>query len=229
LIRIDPYFFIYQCYAKGRWMNKSIYHVFTTEFQDQSTEYYELAILEGRIRVNGCQVSSEYKIKSMDRIQHLIHRHELPVNRFPEIEYIYEDRELLIVNKPSSLPVHPSGRYSHNTLIEMIKHRKKLTKLYLSNRLDRLTSGIVIIGLNEVIAKKIESEMKLNKVSKEYFCRVDGKFPEFVECDQPIKVLDPKLGLYMVHPDGKPSFTRFELVKFNGKSSLVKAIPKTGR
>ncbi|KAJ9072230.1 DRAP deaminase [Entomophthora muscae] len=121
-------------------------------------------------------------------------------------------------------------RYRYNTLLHILANEFEITKFYPANRLDRLTSGIILIAQNPQVACEFERLMKGGSISKSYYCRVNGEFPEGkIKCDEPIKTFSFKLGLNHVHPDGKLCSTDFERVSFNGTSSLVKCQPLTGR
>ena len=72
------------------------------------------------------------------------------------------------------------------------------------NRLDRLTSGLMIIPLSPVLAGKLSKEFAGGQVKKEYIARCKGKFPEGeVTCEEPLLTVDRQMGLNIVHPEGK--------------------------
>jgi tRNA pseudouridine synthase 9 len=76
---VEPYDFTFESFAKGRWIGKSIYDVFITEFRDRSNAYYALVIDSGKIKVNGKDVTRDYIIQNGDVLSHSVHRHEPPV------------------------------------------------------------------------------------------------------------------------------------------------------
>ncbi|KAI9303330.1 pseudouridine synthase [Cunninghamella echinulata] len=229
LRKVKPYYFNYQAYAKGRWLGKTILDVFTTEFRDRSEVYYRYAIEKGLLTINGENVTTETIIKNGDIIGHKIHRHEPPVIDSP-IKIVYEADNLLVVDKPGSIPVHPAGRYRHNSVVHILRNEKNIPKLYPSNRLDRLTSGLMLICKTSLKAAHMEHDMKNGNIQKEYVCRVDGEFPtEEIVCDQPIKIISHKLSMNYVHPDGKPCTTIFNRLSFDGTTSIVRCRPITGR
>lgn len=147
--------------------------------------------------------------------------------------------QLVMVDKPSSIPVHPSGRYHHNSVTrllhslhpELFPHKKgALTKVFPCNRLDRLTSGLLTMALNAERAKEFEGHFGGRRVGKIYVARVRGEFPEgIITCDAPLMVYEHKLSLNCVSPSGKPAVTVFERLSFNGFSSVVRCKPLTGR
>ncbi|OBZ81822.1 Uncharacterized protein C18B11.02c [Choanephora cucurbitarum] len=227
--KVKPYYFEYKSYAKGRWLGRSILEVFASEFRDRSEEYYRYAIERGLLTINDQQVTTDTIIKTSDVIGHKIHRHEPPCTDQP-IKVVYEDDDLFVVDKPGGIPVHPAGRYRHNTIIHVLKKERNLTKLFPANRLDLPTSGLMLIARNSARAKQLEQEMSAGNIRKEYVCRVDGRFPDGeIVCDAPIKCISHKMSVNYVHEDGKPSVTKFERLSYNGKTSVVRCKPMTGR
>lgn len=98
------------------------------------------------------------------------------------------------------------------------------------NRLDRLTSGVMVLAKKREKIRELEILFRERVVKKEYICRVKGEFPTGpIIVDQPLKVFSHKLGLNCVHPDGKPSITKFKRISYNGRTSVVLAQPITGR
>ncbi|KAF9415517.1 hypothetical protein BGZ94_000073, partial [Podila epigama] len=221
----------YQTYAKGRWLGRKLIEVFNTEFRDRDNTFYERAIKDGRIKVNGETVARDYIIQNSDIVAHDIHRHEPPVANLP-VKVVREDNGVIIVDKPSSIPVHPSGRYRHNTVLHILMKEQGYKELYPVNRLDRLTSGLMIIALSVKRAREFEQMMQKCEIKKEYVCKVAGRFPSGItECHEPIHVASFKLTLNTVHPDGKACSTIFELARYDAASdtSIVYARPVTGR
>ncbi|KAF9332590.1 hypothetical protein BG006_004544 [Podila minutissima] len=231
LRKIKPYFFKYQTYAKGRWLGRQLIEVFNTEFRDRDNTFYERAISDGRIKVNGQIVAQDYIVQNSDIVAHDIHRHEPPVAHLP-VKIVRQDNGVIIVDKPSSVPVHPSGRYRHNTVLHILMKEQGFKELYPVNRLDRLTSGLMIIALSVRKAREFEQMMQKCEINKEYVCKVVGRFPSGItECHEPIHVASFKLTLNTVHPDGKACSTIFELARYDPATdtSIVYARPVTGR
>ncbi len=154
-------------------------------------------------------------IKNGDLISHTLHRHEPPVTDQP-IGIVHEDNDVIVINKPAGVPVHPTGRYNFNSLIEIMRSERGLDWHPLPvNRLDRLTSGVMFIGKHPAGADAISSQIMDRTVRKEYVARVKGRFPEEeVVCSQPILLISPKLGLNRVRAEGKTAETRFRRVAY---------------
>ncbi|GES90577.1 RNA pseudouridylate synthase domain-containing protein 2 [Rhizophagus clarus] len=229
LRKIKPYYYEYQAFAKGRWLGRSVFDIFCTEFRDRSRDYYAYAIETGLITINGKVVTKEKIVKNQDIIGHKIHRHEPPITA-DSIKLISMENDLIVIDKPGSVPVHPSGRYRHNTVLHILQKEFGFSNLYTLNRLDRLTSGIMFLSTNKEKAQEFEQLMQERKIRKEYLCRVIGEFPtDDVRCDKPIMTVSHKLGLNVVHPKGKPCTTIFRRESYNGRTSVVRCEPITGR
>ncbi|QSL66633.1 hypothetical protein MERGE_001016 [Pneumocystis wakefieldiae] len=229
LRKVIPYFFNFKTHAKERWRGRTIYEVFSTEFRDRTPQYYEQEIKNGNVIVNGRIATFEQIIKNGDIIEHLSHRHEPPVID-KKIDIIYQDDGIVVINKPPGIPVHPTGRYRHNSITHIMMAEMGFDRLFPCNRLDRLTSGLMILARNVRIAEEMRKKMHDRRILKEYICKVRGLFPEGeMVCAEPLLTVSPKLGLNAVHPDGKPSKSIFKMIGYDGENSIVHCRPLTGR
>ncbi|XP_077395233.1 pseudouridylate synthase RPUSD2 [Festucalex cinctus] len=230
LRKVHPYYFDFKTYCKGRWIGKSLLEVFESEFRAESIEYYQKAVKEGRIRLNETPVEDlSVILKNNDHMKNTVHRHEPPVVGKP-LEVLVDDGEVLVVDKPASIPVHPCGRFRHNTVIFILGKERGITELHTVHRLDRLTSGVLLFARTLEISKKLDQLVRDRKLEKEYVCRVEGEFPDGeLVCEEPILVVSFKIGLCRVDPKGKECRTVFQRLSFNGKTSVVRCLPLTGR
>ena len=155
-------------------------------------------------------------------------------------EILCETEDFIIVNKPAPLLVHPSVPGNPPTLLDGLKDLLAYdiangARLSIINRLDRETSGIVIVAKNKTTAREFGIAMQQRQITKEYLALVHGTPQEKkITVEAPIlragDVGESKIWVKQIpHPDGKPSITKFELIKKIGSFSLLKAIPETGR
>lgn len=184
--------------------------------------------------------STTTKIKNGDMISHTLHRHEPPVTAQP-IGIVHEDEDVVVINKPAGVPVHPAGRYNYNSLIEIMRAERGQGFTPLPcNRLDRLTSGVMFIAKHKKSAESLTVQLMKRSIRKEYIARVRGGFPEGeIICEQPILQISPKLGLNRVRANGKEAKTVFRRLAYyppstNGQGkrdgySIVRCLPLTGR
>lgn len=132
------------------------------------------------------------------------------------IEIVHEDNDMIVINKPAGLPVHPAGRYNYNSIIEIMRaERSHAWNPLPCNRLDRLTSGVMFIGKNPKAAERISMQIQERSVKKEYVARVIGEFPEGeIVCEQPVMQISPKLGLNRARASGKDARTVFKRLAY---------------
>ncbi|KAI9759203.1 MAG: hypothetical protein M4579_002490 [Chaenotheca gracillima] len=215
LRRVLPYYYTYNTNCKERWRGREILDIFGSEFRDRPVEYYKDAIQNGKVIVNGNAVPTTQIIKNGDVISHTLHRHEPPVTAQP-IGIVHEDNDMIVINKPAGVPVHPAGRYNYNSIVEIMRAERGMGWNPLPcNRLDRLTSGIMFIGKHRRAADEMTVQIKGRTVKKEYIARVSGEFPEGeVVCSQPILQISPKLGLNRVRANGKEARTVFRRLAY---------------
>ncbi|KAM8921389.1 pseudouridylate synthase RPUSD2 [Pelodytes ibericus] len=230
LRKVRPYYFDFETYCKGRWVGKSLLQVFSAEFRAEPLEYYRQAAQAGRLRLNEVLVKDlDTVLKNNDFLRNTVHRHEPPVTAQP-LRILAEDDDMVVVDKPSSLPVHPCGRFRHNTVIFILGKEHNLKELHTIHRLDRMTSGVLMFAKTLEVSKRIDEQVRERQLEKEYVCRVSGEFPEEeVICEEPILVVSYKIGVCRVSPKGKPCKTVFQRLGYNGRSSVVKCFPYTGR
>ncbi|XP_055680387.1 pseudouridylate synthase RPUSD2-like isoform X2 [Lutzomyia longipalpis] len=229
LRKVYPYYFTFTTFTKGRWVGEQILDVFAREFRAHPAEEYERCIKAGTLTVNYEKVPTDYRLKHNDLLANIVHRHEVPVTSQP-ITIVHMDDDIVVVNKPASIPVHPCGRYRHNTVVFILAKEYNLKNLRTIHRLDRLTSGLLLFGRSPKKARQMEHQIRNRQVQKQYVCRVEGEFPDgVIECKEPIEVVSYKIGVCKVSPKGKECTTKFEKLGFNGKSSVVLCKPQTGR
>lgn len=197
---VHPYPYSYHTFAKSRWLGRQLIDVYHDEFGSYPKSYYEAAINAGRILVSGKQVTCDYLVKQGDELTHIVHRHEPAVGlchdvdnnddgteaQTPPIHIIYEDDSLLVVEKPASMPIHACGAYNFNSLMEVLSYWKPDTygtgKLFTVHRLDRLTSGLVLIAKSSSLAKSLSKcIVERDNCQKLYLARVKGKFPDILQ------------------------------------------------
>jgi len=184
------------------------------------------------VTINGRVAAPDTIIRNGDRLESIVHKHEPPVTSTPVKIIRHEPNDYIVIDKPGSIPIHGCGRYFRNSLIEILKNDFGFEKVHPVNRLDRLTSGLMILPLNATRANTVAKEFASGTVKKEYVARVRGEFPEEeITCDQPLLTVDRQIGLNIVHPEGKPAKTIFKRMHYdsNTDTSVVRCRPQTGR
>ncbi|TKY86204.1 hypothetical protein EX895_005029 [Sporisorium graminicola] len=233
LRKTQPYWYEFQTYSKQRWFGRELIEIMTTEFRDRTKEYYVWAIHKGICTVNGQKAGIHQVIGDGDKICNSVHRHEPPVTDEPiKIIHRDDDEGILVIVKPGSIPVHAAGRYLRHTLTDLLRTEHGVEMVYTTNRLDRLTSGIMVCSTKKETASRLGAQFAAGQVSKAYVCRVRGQFPKGeIACKEPILTIDRQSGVNIVHPKGKHCETIFVRLSYDAEtdSSVVFCRPITGR
>ena len=150
----------------------------------------------------------------------------IPCELMPEV--VYEDNDLLIVNKPAMLPIHESHNHQGDTLANSVAGYLQKKGLFCSfravGRLDKGTSGLVVCALNPHAAAKLSGNVK-----KRYLAVACGEFKGSGTNDAPIYRPDPVKTLRTVDERGDKAVTHWESLKTDGKLSLLSITLETGR
>ena len=148
------------------------------------------------------------------------------------LDILYEDEDILVVNKPFDMPVHPSMNNYDNTLGNAVMfHYKDIPFTYRPvNRLDRDTTGVVIIARSAYSAAELSKQLQNGTYKKTYICVTDGvPNPAIGRIDAPIKREQESVIKRIVSNDGKEAITNYKVLEENGKNALVEVKPITGR
>lgn len=199
-------------------------------------------IRKGEVRVNKGRVKAEYKLQSEDlvRIPPIRITEKVTSNSFSNLEQIkhlentiiLETNQFMVVNKPSGMAVHGGSGLSYGLIEAFRALRPKEKFLELVHRLDRDTSGCILIAKRRTFLIHFQNQLRHRKMNKEYLALVSG---EWSKKDQKVKAALRKTERpsgereVIVDPQGKPSETHFSVEKSFGKYSLVLAKPITGR
>lgn len=199
------------------------------------------ALRKGEIRVNKGRVKADYRLVTGDRVR-------IPPLRTPapsdpptiprywaeqlEQRIVYEDGGLLVVDKPSGLAVH-GGSGLNFGMIECLRQvRDKDRYLELVHRLDRDTSGLIMVARRPAVLRELHRQLREDQVDKRYLALVVGKWPRNLSrVDAPLhkNVLQSGERMVRVSKEGKPSITEFSVVERFTEATLVEAKPVTGR
>lgn len=187
------------------------------------------------IFVNGKLKKPTSVAKNGDVIEILINeeKSEFIPQKLP-VECIYEDFDLMVVNKPPFMVVHPTKSHFENTLANYaayhIEEKNENVRIRFVNRLDMNTSGIVIIAKNAYAHHKISVSMSENEVDKIYLAIVDGVMEnDRGTIDKPIYRESEDSITRCIDDRGQKSITHYEVVQRMEKSTLVKLKLETGR
>ena len=193
----------------------------------------------GEVRVNGGRVRAEYKLVAGDEVRIPPARINAPgaapaTHRTDDIlrRIIYVDKRLIVIDKPSGLAVHGGSGISHGA-IELLRHaRPELRDLSLVHRLDRETSGCLVLAKRRSTLRTLHEKFRQGQVEKNYLalCVGDWQIGEQL-IDAPLLVTHRQGGErhVIVDASGKPAATRIRLSRRYRDYSLLQCLPLTGR
>lgn len=234
-------------------MNKEIYKVTDKENtlrldkvltifnKKNSRVYYSNLIKNGEVLVNGNKVSPSYKVRENDEISINYVEKEDEKDLKPlelALDVVYEDNDVLVINKPKGLVVHPGGGHHDDTLVNALIYNEKelsningLNRVGIVHRIDKDTSGLLLICKNNFAHKEIASQLETHSMHREYIALVDG----IITSDSG-KIIgkigrskENRLKMAIDNINGKEAITHFEVLKRYKKYTLIKCRLETGR
>ncbi|CAI4063178.1 hypothetical protein N7582_002318 [Saccharomyces uvarum] len=269
LRKVRPYYNTRSAFVKGRWLGKPLIDVLASEFKLRSRAYHLEQIQNGTYRLirNGEPlVTSQLMatvIRNHDILETTTHKHEPPVKqwrnqvaeagdsakRIAGFKIVFEDENILVIDKPNGIPVHPTGQFFQNTITEVLKsHGVDAFPCY---RLDKVTSGLLILAKNSLRAGEIQKNIRARNMNKYYLARVKGKFPHSHSAlngkiamntlfediasttieTSPIYSIDPKRQFPVGLSASRDAITKFYPIRYipHADESVIACKPITGR
>ncbi len=147
-----------------------------------------------------------------------------------DFSILYEDEDVLVIDKPAGLPMHTTAKFWKNTLTALLRERYPDEPMQMAHRIDRETSGVLLIARTRAAASFLTLAFARRQVDKTYLALVNGAPPDQGVIEQPIKLLDSPSHIMMgAAPDGLTAVTRFRVVRRFAAHALCEAKPETGR
>lgn len=212
----------------------------STMIEGKSRSFVQGLIDEKKVKANNKVIKSNYKLKKGDFIEVEVPEPvELNVSAEEmNLDIVYEDEDVLVVNKEKGIVVHPApGNYTGTLVNGILHHCSDLSGINgvirpgIVHRIDKDTSGILVIAKNDETHNDLAAQFKEHSIKREYYALVEGKFSK-VEgtVDKPIS-RDKKERIKMaINSDGKRAVTHYEVLEQYDKGvSLVKCTLETGR
>jgi 23S rRNA pseudouridine1911/1915/1917 synthase len=211
-----------------------------SRFGNYSRVMLQQIIKAGGAKVNGQLVKPSFKLSHGDKIE--LSLPELPEKQItPEnipLNIIYEDDDIIVLNKPADMLVHPARGNLHGTLVNALSYYcDKLSsglgefRPGIVHRLDKNTTGVMVATKNEIAQWKIAKQFETRKTKKEYLAIVHGT-PQLTSdrINAPLGIHPKAREKYAVRPEnGKEAVTFYEVLEEFRGFSLLKLFPKTGR
>ncbi len=219
-------------YQRSHGKKETLLCFVTSRFKYQKEDAWQRAIESGKLQVNNKTVPIDYILHSNDQIIYHRKQEEEPAID-PSYRILYEEEKFLVVEKNPSIPVSPSGMYFYNTLIHTIKTKEGYPSLHAVHRLDRETSGVLVIAKDQETARLFGKQFFEAKPKKVYYAILQGTLTKSILIDQPIGKANEEATSVRIRqtvtPQGKSSQTKFIPKKSDNNVTLVEIIPYTGR
>jgi len=212
----------------------------STNFEDISRVAVQRLIDIGNIKVNGKSVKSSYKVNTDDFIE--IEEEEIkPTDLIPEdipLNVVYEDNDILVVNKEKGMVVHPGNGNPDGTLVNAVLARCKDSlsgiggeyRPGIVHRIDKDTSGLLIVAKNDKAHINISEQIKEHKVKKTYVALVRGRIKENeATINMPIARSKNDRIKMAVSKDGKEAVTHIKVLKKYKEYTYIEVNIETGR
>ena len=220
--------------------NTRVDQLLTHLVKDVSRAQIQAWIKLGLITVNEKQVKANYRVQENDQITWNKPEKE-SIKIEPEaipLDIIFEDDDLLVVNKPKGMVVHPATGHQSGTLVHaLLHHTDQLTRINgedrpgIVHRIDRDTSGLLVVAKTDDAYLSLAEQLKKREAKRSYLALVHGAIPhEYGTIEAPIGRNPKDRQSMAVVSTGKEAITHFEVVeRINQKFTIVKCTLKTGR
>jgi len=208
-------------------------------FEDKSRSYIQKLIEGSHILVNDKEKKSNYKLNNNDIItielpelqELVIEAEDIP------LDILYEDEDVVVINKPQGIVVHPApGNYKGTLVNALLYHCEDLSGINgiarpgIVHRIDKDTSGVLVIAKNDKAHNKLAEQLRDHSMNREYITLVEGNIKQDKGVvDKPIG-RNPKERMKMgIVNGGKRAVTHYEVIERFEKNTLIKCILETGR
>lgn len=213
---------------------------FLADSQDLTRSFLQKILKEGEVIVNGKSVKANYKLRKGDRIEF-----EIPEAVEPDIvaediplSILYEDADVLVVNKPKGMVVHPAAGHYSRTLVNAVMYHCKgelsgingVLRPGIVHRIDRDTTGSIIICKNDMAHNEIARQLKEHSINRRYRAIVTGVLKDEEGTIEGAIGRDKKDRKKMaITADGKPAVTHYRVLQRFKHYTYVECVLETGR
>lgn len=215
--------------------------VFLSENADITRSNAQKLLEDGCVLVNGVKETKKYKLKENDEVRAILPEPRV-VDAVPQnipLDIVYEDDDIIVVNKPQGMVVHPAAGNYDGTLVNALMYHTKgnlsaingVIRPGIVHRIDKDTSGILVVAKNDKAHLSLSEQFKEHSITREYFCLISGGVAEdYFSVDKPIG-RDPKDRKKMLAgvTSGRNAKTHFYVEKRYSGYTLLKCVLETGR
>ena len=195
-------------------------------------------INDGHVTVNGQAVKPKYKVQAGDKIS-LVKPEPQSLELTPEnipLDIVYEDDDVIVVNKPQGMVVHPAPGHPDHTLVNALLYHSPLSTINgtfrpgIVHRIDKDTSGLLMVAKNDLAHQSLAEQLRNKTNKREYLALVYGQIKEDEgTIDAPLGRNPQDRKKQAVVKGGRHAVTHFKVIKRYDNFTLVKCILETGR
>lgn len=211
------------------------------QFPEQTRSFLQKLIKDGEVLVNGKQVKSGFSLSAGDEVTvNIPEPKELDVEpQKMDLEIVYEDEDVILINKPKGMVVHPAPGHTKDTLVNGLLYHCKdrlsgingVARPGIVHRIDRDTTGILIVCKNDLAHQSIAAQLKEHSITRRYRALVHGNLKD----DQ--GTIEGAIGRHPVdrkkmainERNGKPAVTHYTVLERFGSYTLIECVLETGR
>lgn len=214
--------------------------VLVSELKDRSREFIMRLIDEGEVLVNNKKAKNSYRVKENDEITINIPEAK-NLDATPQdipLDIVYEDDDIIVINKPRDLVVHPSNGHEDGTLVNaLLAHCTNLSGINgvkrpgIVHRIDKDTTGLLVVAKNDYAHEFLAKQLEDHTLHREYIALVKGVIKE-----EDGKIIAPigrdkynRQKMAVDVKNGKPAVTHFHVLKRFNQYTLISCVLETGR
>ncbi|MCR5107914.1 MAG: RluA family pseudouridine synthase [Lachnospiraceae bacterium] len=209
-------------------------------YEELSRSYIQKLIKDGMVSINGKKCKASTAVNEGDDISFTVPDAVIPdiVPEDIKLDILYEDEDVIVINKPKGMVVHPApGHYSGTLVNALMYHCRDLSGINgvlrpgIVHRIDRDTTGVLIACKNDRAHEIIAAQLKEHSIDREYYAIVYGNLPDDKgSIDAPVgRDKKDRKKMAVNYENGKKAVTDYEVLERFGKYTYIKCILKTGR
>ena len=208
-------------------------------FKDKSRSYLQGLIEKGNIKVNNKDIKSNYKLREFDDISVIlpepillqVEPEDIPLN------IVYEDSDVIVVNKPKGMVVHPApGNYNGTLVNALLYHCNDLSSINgvvrpgIVHRIDKDTTGILVVAKNDEAHNFLSDQLRNHSMKREYYALVEGRISkDNGTIDKPLGRNKKDRLKFAIVEGGRRAVTHYEVLERYRNTTLIKCNLETGR
>ena len=224
----------------NEYVNQRLDKFLSNHFSELSRTHIDKIIDDGNCKVNGKTAKSSLKLKLNDVVEiDIPEAKPLEIEKEDiELDIVYEDQDIIIINKPQGMVVHPAnGHYEHTLVNAILHHCQDLSGINgvmrpgIVHRIDKDTSGLICVAKNDKAHLFLADQLKDHTMSRKYTALVRGVIPENSgEINMPIgRDRNNRQKMAVTRTNSKEAVTYFTVLKRFSNNTLIECRLKTGR